>query len=169
MGQRGDRVKAQLKRETPPHVHRAWIKPQDNFSPTAKQVRHGGGDEDQVADAEPGLGEDEHDVDDEAAGGAAGGFAEVAEGGDGGEAGEGLELAAGADEEHHAEEGEGGDEEEGEEAEEPSGFLEGVGEAEDAGADDGDEDVGEGFGLGGEGSWAEERGVFSWDVEGVGG
>ena len=56
-------------------------------------------------------------------------------------------LAAGADEEHHAEEGEGGDEEEGEEAEEPSGFLEGVGEAEDAGADDGDEDVGEGFGL----------------------
>lgn len=170
MGQRGNRVKPQLERETAPHVNRAGIKPQENLSAVAKEIRHGGGDEDQVADAEPRLREDEQDVDEEAAGGAADGLAEVAEGGDGGEAaGEGFELAAGADEEHHAEEGEGGDEEEGEEAEEPSGFLEGVREAEDAGADDGDEDVGEGLGLGGEGSWAEEWGVFSWDVEGVGG
>lgn len=67
--------------------------------------------------------------------------------------------------------GEEGDGEEHDEAGEPAGSLEAVREAEDAGADDGDEDVGEGFEFGGE-RWGfgEERCVFSrvgW--EGVGG
>lgn len=60
---------------------------------------------------------------------------------------------------------------EGEEAEDPTGALEGVGEAEDAGADDGDEDVGEGLGVGGERGlgFGEERGGFERDGDLVGG
>lgn len=50
--------------------------------------------------------------------------------------------------------GEGGDGEDHEDAGKPSGLLEGVGEAKDAGADNGDEDVGEGLGE------RRARGVF---------
>lgn len=98
------------------------------------------------------MGENDHDVNGEATKGTTDGEAEVAEGGDFGEAEEErvLELAAGVDEEHHAVVGEEGDREEHEEAQEPAGPLEGVGKAENACADDGDEDVGEGLGLGGE-------------------
>lgn len=61
-----------------------------------------------------------------------------------------MKLTAGVDQEHHAVIGEGGDGEEHDEAHEPSCALEGVWESEDAGTNDGDEDVGEGLGLGGE-------------------
>lgn len=85
----------------------------------------------------------------------------------------GFELVAGVDEEHHAVVGEGGNGEDHEEGGEPAGAHEGVREAEDAGADDGDEDVGEGLGGGGERrvmGGGEERGVFGWEgAEGVGG
>ena len=59
--------------------------------------------------------------------------------------GKGIELAAGEDEEHHAVVGVEGDGEEHEEAHEPARSLEAVGKAQDAGPDDGDEDVGEGL------------------------
>lgn len=58
--------------------------------------------------------------------------------------------------------GEDGDGEEHEGAHEPAGPLEGVGKAEHPCADDGDEDVGEGLGLGGEAAvagFSQERGV----------
>lgn len=58
-----------------------------------------------------------------------------------------FEFLSGVDEKHHTVVGEESDGEEGDEAEEPSGALEGVGEAEDTGADYGDEYVGEGFGF----------------------
>jgi hypothetical protein len=134
-------------------------------------VRESVGYENQVADGEACLGEDDHDVDGEAAEGPTYGEAEVAEGGEIGEAEDErvLELATGADEEHHAVVGEEGDGEEHEGAHEPAGLLEGVGKAEHACADDGDEDVGEGLGLGGEvavAGFSQERGVLSrerWD------
>lgn len=112
-----------------------------------EEIGHCGGDEDEVTDAETRLREDKHNIDDETAGGSANGFAKISEGSDAGEAGERLEFTAGVDEEHHTEESEGSDEEECEEAQKPSGLLEGIGKAEHAGADDGDEDIGEGFGL----------------------
>ena len=66
--------------------------------------------------------------------------------------------------------GEDGDGAEHERSQHPSRSLEGVGKAEDAGADDGDEDVGEGLGLGGEGSGFEQWGVFSGErIEAIGG
>lgn len=128
--------------------------------------------ENQVADGESCLGEDDHDVDGEAAEGPTDGEAEIAEGGEIGEAQDErvLELATSTDEEHHAVVGEEGDGEEHEGAHEPAGPLEGVGKAKHACADDGDEDVGEGFGLRGEvavARFGQERGVLSrkrWDV-----
>lgn len=57
----------------------------------------------------------------------------------------GIEPPAGADQKHHTVVSEESDGEEHDGAENPSGFLEGVGEAQYAGADYGDEDIGEGL------------------------
>ncbi|KAI3825906.1 hypothetical protein L1987_07633 [Smallanthus sonchifolius] len=70
---------------------------------------------------------------------------QVSEGVDFGEAVDGFEFSAGVDEQHQPVVGEVAD---GENCE-GSGAFEGVGEAEDAGADHGDENVGEGLELGG--------------------
>lgn len=89
---------------------------------------------------------------------------------------EGVEAAAREDEEHHAVVGKVRDGEEDERTHEPAGALESVGEAEDSGADDGDEDIGEGLGIGGEwsvvGFGGQEWSVFSgysWYLEDMGG
>lgn len=62
----------------------------------------------------------------------------------------GFEAAARVDQQHHAVEGEEGYGEEQERAHDPAGFSEGIGEAENSGAYDGDENIGKGLGLGGE-------------------
>ena len=75
----------------------------------------------------------------------------------------GFELPASDYQQHHTVVGEESDREEHQGSEDPSGFLEGIREAEDAGADDGDEHVGEGLGLGGEMmGFAQKWRVFSW-------
>lgn len=73
-----------------------------------------------------------------------------------------MEFAAREDEEHHAVVGEESDGEEHEEAHEPARSLEAVRQAQDAGSNYGDEDVGEGLEIGGQ-SWClpQERSVLS--------
>uniref|UniRef100_A0A0E0KU06 Uncharacterized protein n=1 Tax=Oryza punctata TaxID=4537 RepID=A0A0E0KU06_ORYPU len=100
---------------------------------------------DEVADAEAGLAEHEHDVDDVPPRGAAHGGAQIAEGGD-----LGMvvgEAAAAGDEQHHAVEGERGHGEKEDRPGHPPGAGEGVGEPQHARPDHRDEHVGERLGL----------------------
>ena len=174
MGQCRNRIQSQLKRETPPKIQALRTHTQNPIRPRiVENISQTVGYEYQVANTEPGLCQHDADVNSEAADSAADGEGEVAEGGDLGEREVGVETAAGFDEKHHAVVGEKGDGEEHKRAEEPAGLLEGVREAEDAGADDGDEDVGEGLGRRGQVAvFEEERGVFArerWEGFGGGG
>lgn len=122
------------------------------------------GDEEEVGNAETGLGEDDHGIDGEAADGAGDGEAEVTEGGDLSKAVRRFEPAADRDQKQHAVIGDGSNGKDHEGTEDPTGLLEGVGKAKDAGAHHCYEDVGKGLGLGGKGlRLADQRRVFPWE------
>jgi hypothetical protein len=147
--ERPDGVEAELERQHGPDEERLGRKERRRrglgLDGDGVEVRHGVGDEDQVADAEAGLAEHEHGVDRVAPGRAVDGVAQVPEGGDLGV--RVRDPAARGDEQHHAVEGERGDGEEQQRPRRPARAGEGVGEAQHARADDGDEDVGERLGL----------------------
>jgi hypothetical protein len=145
--ERLDGVEAELERQHGPDEERLGGEERRGrgVGPDRVEVRHGVGDEDEVADAEAGLAEHEHGVDGVAAGRAVDGVAQVPEGGDLGV----LvgDPAARGDEQHHTVEGERGDGEEQQRPRRPARAGEGVGEAQHARADHRDEDVGERLGL----------------------
>jgi len=151
MSQSANRNQTQLEGEAGPEEQNLGGETEENRRRfVVGKVREGGGNKDEVTDAKAGLREDDHDVDGEAAQWAADGKAQVTEGGDSGEARYGVDFAAREDEEHHTLVGEEGDGEEHEEAHEPARSLEGVGQAQHAGPNYGDEDVGEGLQIGGQ-------------------
>lgn len=102
--------------ETGPEEENFGREAQKNGCSCVSEEPEGGGNEDEVADAEARLGEKDHEIDGEAAQWAASGEAQIAKGGDFGERSEGFEFAAREDEEHHAVVSEKGDSEEHEEA-----------------------------------------------------
>lgn len=171
MGQSGNRVQPQLKGEHAPNVHNFGRSPKNlaQFN-RIEDIGKGICDEDDVADAESGLAEDNHGVDGEFSDRTADGKAEISKRRDfglGGTAGF-FNSPARVDQEHHAVVGEAGDRKDHEEAGEPSGLHVGVGEAEHTGADNGDEDIGEGLGYGREsGVFGQKRTGFIWESEGV--
>ena len=113
-----------------------------------EKMRQSIGDEDEITDAEPGLGEEQHEVDGESPDGTADGETQIAERCDIRETHIGFEPSAGANEEHHAVVGKTSDGEQHQEADDPSRPFETVRQTQNAGADDGDEDVSECLWLG---------------------
>lgn len=103
--------------------------------------------EDEVSDAEPSLGQHDHDIHNRLPNRPADGKAKVPKRGDLREIGQRLELAAGVDQKHHTVVGEEGHKGDHDEAHDPTGTLEAVGQAQDTRPDYGDEDIGKGLGL----------------------